>query len=52
MPAILIENTYMIYPEQEVLLKSPAFLRKIAWSIADGIMEVFDVKPKRKKVYK
>jgi N-acetylmuramoyl-L-alanine amidase len=37
MPAILIENAYMIVPAQEEMLSSPAFRGKLAEGIADGL---------------
>jgi N-acetylmuramoyl-L-alanine amidase len=37
MPAILIENAYMIVPSQEEMLSEPAFRGKLAEAIADGL---------------
>jgi N-acetylmuramoyl-L-alanine amidase len=37
MPAILIENAYMIIPSHEEMLNDPAFRGKLAEAIADGL---------------
>jgi N-acetylmuramoyl-L-alanine amidase len=37
MPAVLIENTFMILPEQEILLSDPAFREKLADSVTAGL---------------
>jgi len=37
MPAILIENAYMIFPEQEAMLNDPSFRDELAKAIADGL---------------
>jgi N-acetylmuramoyl-L-alanine amidase len=37
MPAILIENAYMIFPSQEENLNDPAFRERLAEAIADGL---------------
>jgi len=37
MPAILIETAFMSNPEDAALLRSPAFLQKIASAVADGV---------------
>lgn len=37
MPAILVENAYMIFPEQEALLNDAAFRDELAKAVADGI---------------
>jgi N-acetylmuramoyl-L-alanine amidase len=37
MPAVLTESAYMILPEQEALLLSPPFQRRLAGALADGI---------------
>jgi N-acetylmuramoyl-L-alanine amidase len=39
MPAILVENAYMIFPEQEALLNDPRFRAKLADSVVDGLRE-------------
>lgn len=39
MPAILVENAYMILPEQEALLNEPRFRAKLADAVADGLRE-------------
>jgi len=36
-PAVLIECTFMIIPEQEALLKTDKFRKKIAKAIVQGI---------------
>jgi len=41
MPAVLIENAYMILPEQEALLLDSAFREKLAHSIAEGVLNCF-----------
>ncbi|MFI5361161.1 MAG: N-acetylmuramoyl-L-alanine amidase [Elusimicrobiota bacterium] len=37
MPAVLIENAFMIVPEQEILLSDPAFRGKLADAVAAGL---------------
>lgn len=39
MPAILVENAYMIFPEQEALLNDPRFRAKLADAVVDGLRE-------------
>jgi N-acetylmuramoyl-L-alanine amidase len=39
MPAILVENAYVILPEQEALLNDPRFRAKLADAVADGLRE-------------
>lgn len=51
MPAILVENAYLILPRQEELLNSPAFQGKLAASMAEGVLEFFHA-PQPKKVKK
>ena len=46
MPAILVESAYMIMPEQEYLLNTPAFQAKLADTIAGGVLDFFKVKPR------
>jgi len=43
MPAALIENAYMIFPRQEEKLNSPAFQEELADSIAEGVLDFFNV---------
>ncbi len=43
MPAALIENAYMIIPRQEEMLNTPAFQEELAGSIAEGVLEFFEV---------
>jgi N-acetylmuramoyl-L-alanine amidase len=37
MPAILVENAYMIFPDQEAQLNDPAFRDELAKSLVDGL---------------
>lgn len=37
MPAVLVEGAFMMIPEQEALLRTPEFRRRIAVAVADGI---------------
>ena len=37
MPAVLVEGAFMMIPEQEARLRTPAFQRRIAMAVADGI---------------
>lgn len=39
MPAILVENAYMILPEQEAQLNDPRFRAKLADAVVDGLRE-------------
>jgi N-acetylmuramoyl-L-alanine amidase len=39
MPAVLVENAFMILPDQDDMLSTPEFKRKLADSIASGIIE-------------
>ena len=41
MPAILIENTYMMLPEQEAMAQDPVFQQKLADTITEGVMSFF-----------
>ena len=45
MPAILVESAYMIMPEQEEMVNSPAFQQKLADAITGGVLEFFRVPP-------
>jgi N-acetylmuramoyl-L-alanine amidase len=49
-PSILIENTYIILPEQEALLNDPAFREKLARALVAGLkafaLEAGDVEKK------
>ena len=53
MPAVLIENAYMILPEQEEMVFTPVFQDKLAASISSGVLEFFaapqpaETKPKK-----
>ncbi len=46
MPAILVENAYMIFPDQEAKLNDPAFRAELARALTDGI-ETFLVQTRR-----
>ena len=46
MPAVLVESAYMIMPEQEELLNTPAFQVKLADTIAAGVLDFFKVQPR------
>lgn len=46
MPAVLVESAYMIMPEQEEMLNTPAFQVKLADTIAAGVLDFFKVKPR------
>ncbi|MCM2304859.1 MAG: N-acetylmuramoyl-L-alanine amidase, partial [Elusimicrobia bacterium] len=37
MPAILVENAYMIFPEQEALLNDAAFRDELAKALLEGL---------------
>ena len=37
MPAILVENAFIILPEQEALLNDPAFREKLARALVAGL---------------
>jgi N-acetylmuramoyl-L-alanine amidase len=37
MPAILVENAYIIFPEQEALLNEPSFREKLARALVSGL---------------
>lgn len=54
MPAALIENAYMILPRQEEMLNDPAFQKKLAEAMAEGVLEYFGAprRPEQKKVKK
>ncbi|MBI4350845.1 MAG: N-acetylmuramoyl-L-alanine amidase [Elusimicrobia bacterium] len=43
MPAVLIENAYMILPRQEEQLNTPAFQEELSGAIAEGVLEFLDV---------
>ena len=43
MPAVLVESAYMIMPEQEEMLNTPAFQTKLAETIAAGVLDFFKV---------
>jgi len=38
-PAVLVECAFMMIPEQEAMLKTDRFRRKVAWAIVNGIAE-------------
>lgn len=41
MPAILVENAYLILPEHEYLLASAAYREKIAYALSEGVLRFF-----------
>ncbi|MCX5782975.1 MAG: N-acetylmuramoyl-L-alanine amidase [Elusimicrobia bacterium] len=43
MPSILIESAYLILPEQEMLLNDPAFIKKLANAITEGVLNFLGV---------
>ena len=45
MPAILTESAYMIIPQQEEMLYTPAAQERFAQSQAEGVLEFFKVPP-------
>ncbi|HAH31920.1 MAG TPA: hypothetical protein DCL44_06360 [Elusimicrobia bacterium] len=49
MPAVLLENVYMILPEQEEMVFTRAFQEKLAASISSGVLEFFGVVPQPAK---
>ena len=49
MPAVLVESAYMIMPEQEEMLNTPAFQQKLADTVAAGVLEFFKVQPRPAK---
>jgi N-acetylmuramoyl-L-alanine amidase len=42
MPAVLIESAFMMYPEEEMLLRDDRFLERTAAGLADGLKEYFN----------
>lgn len=42
-PAVLVETAYMIYPPEERLLRSEAFLKQIAEELARSVREFFEI---------
>jgi N-acetylmuramoyl-L-alanine amidase len=52
MPAVLVENAYMILPGQEELLNTPSFQEQLAAAMAEGVLEFFRAPPRPKKVKK
>lgn len=42
MPSILLESAYMTFPDQEELLLSPEFQKKLARTIAEGIRDFLE----------
>jgi len=49
MPAILVESAYMTYPEQEVLLATPSFQRKLAKAMLEGLRDFLESERKRQR---
>ncbi len=52
MPAVLVENAYMIFPAQEEMLNSPAFQEQLAAALAEGVLGFFKVPPQPARVRK
>ncbi|MDF7661634.1 N-acetylmuramoyl-L-alanine amidase AmiA [Erwiniaceae bacterium L1_54_6] len=46
-PSVLVETSFITNPHEEQLLGTPAFRRKIASAIADGIVNYFDEHDRR-----
>lgn len=47
MPSILTESAYIIHPEQEILLTTPAFQKRLARAIFEGIRDFFEAERQR-----
>lgn len=47
MPAILVENAYMIFPDQELMLNDPAFRDELARALTDGISSFLKAQRRR-----
>ncbi len=47
MPAVLIENAYMIIPEHDEFLRSTEGVEKLSQSICDGVLSYFSVEKKQ-----
>jgi N-acetylmuramoyl-L-alanine amidase len=41
MPAVLVESTYFIFPEQEQMLLDDAFQAQLARALCEGLRETF-----------
>ena len=52
MPSILVENAYIILPEQEEMAKDPAKRKLFANAIYEGILDFYGVKPAPPKANK
>lgn len=48
MPAILLENAYMIYPEHEKMLRDESFRAALSKATAEGVLELFGVSRRKK----
>ena len=48
MPSVLVENAYMILPEQEELIRSPQGREQFAEALYQGILNFYGVKPPAK----
>ncbi|HBL17115.1 MAG TPA: hypothetical protein DD417_10315 [Elusimicrobia bacterium] len=42
MPAVLTESAYMIFPEQEVRLRAPAYQKEVAQTLLEGIRSFYE----------
>ncbi len=49
MPAILVENAHMIFPEQEASLNDPKFRAKLADAVVDGLRETLREAGRRRR---
>jgi len=49
MPAVLIENAYMIFPDQEEMLNNPAFQEKLSQALVEGVLDLFKVPQQSRK---
>ena len=45
MPSVLIENAYMILPEQEKMVFTSEFQEKLALAISSGVLDFFGIAP-------
>ena len=49
MPSILVENAYLILPEQEEMAKTPQGRKMLVQALYEGILNFYGVKPPQKK---
>lgn len=50
-PAVLIENAYLMHPEEEALAKDPAFRKQVAKGIAEGLADFVEMMAKKQREY-